>query len=103
MPTGGDISRKNDKNKYETQKGMIQAVYKYKAVLGSTTQALRAQRALATASIPSEVVKTGSGASHHGCVYGIEFEAIQYKNVRMILSSARINVRGYITDTDDGR
>lgn len=79
---------------------MIQAVYKYKAVLGSTTQALRAQKALAAASIPSEVVKTGSGASHHGCVYGIEFDAMQYKNVRMILSSARINVKEYITDAD---
>ena len=59
---------------------------------------MKAQSTLAAAAIRSEVVKTESGTSQHGCVYGVRFPANQYNNVRSILDSAHVTVRRYVSD-----
>ena len=43
------------------------------AILGSVTQAMRAQRALASAAILSEVRKVDAASGRRGCAYGIEY------------------------------
>lgn len=73
-------------------------MFRYKAVIGSTTQAMNAQKTLAKAAIRSDVVKISSGHSNNGCIYGIEFAPEQYRNIRYILSSYGIKVREYITE-----
>jgi hypothetical protein len=73
-------------------------VVRYKAVIGSITGAINAQKALASVHIPSEIVKTSTGSRSSGCVYGIEFSSEQYNNVRRVLDGASIKVREYITD-----
>ena len=62
-------------------------------VVGSMTQALKAQQVLAKAAIPSDVIKTETASSHRGCVYGIRFFCGQENNVRTVLSGARIQVK----------
>lgn len=62
------------------------------AELGSVTNAMKAQKALAAAAIPSAVVKTES-SSRRGCAYGIRFSCNQFNNVRTVLSAARISVK----------
>ena len=64
------------------------------AELGSVTQAMRAQAALAKAAIPSTVVKLKS-ASRRGCVYGISFSRNQSANVRTVLETVEIPVRNW--------
>lgn len=64
-----------------------------RAYLGSMTSTLAAQRALATAAVRSEVVKTDSDA--RGCSYALTFPRAQLSNVRAILTAAHINVRRY--------
>ena len=63
------------------------------AELGSVTYAMKAQRALAEAAIPSTVVKAESSSSRRGCVYGIRFSCLQENNVRTVLANARIPVK----------
>ena len=60
--------------------------------LGSITQAMRAQKALAEAAIPSRVIKT-EGTSRRGCAYGLSFSCEQEKNVRYVLTQSRISVK----------
>ena len=62
------------------------------AELGSMTGALKAQRALSAAAIPSFVEKIES-SSRRGCSYGIRFSCNQHGNVRAVLSAARISVK----------
>ncbi len=62
------------------------------AEIGSVTQAIRAQNALASAAIPSNVIKSQS-SSRHGCVYGVSFSCAQENNVRTVLTNAKIPVR----------
>ena len=62
------------------------------AELGSMTSAAKAQSTLATAAIPSAIVKTES-SSRRGCSYGIRFSCQQRNNVKMVLSAARIPVK----------
>ena len=81
-------------------KGMIN-VFRYRASIGSTTQALNAQRILSRAYIPSEVVKINSGHSSGGCIYGIEFSYEQYSNVKSILEKGGVRVREYIKKFDE--
>lgn len=66
------------------------------AALGSTTQALGAQRALARAAIRSSVVKLDAKQTTKGCAYGLEFPCAQQNNVRTILESAKIPVKQII-------
>ena len=67
------------------------------AELGSMTLAMKAQSALAKAAIPSNVIKSESSSSRRGCVYGISFSCEQEKNVRTVLSAARITVKRWNT------
>ena len=64
------------------------------AIVGSMTQAMRARDALGEAAIRATVVKVSSSATHNGCAYGVEFPCVQQANVRDVLRSASITVRG---------
>lgn len=68
------------------------------AELGSVTYAMKAQQALATAAIPSTVMKTESSSLRRGCSYGIRFSCNQEANVRAVLSAARISVKQWNTE-----
>ena len=70
--------------------------YECSAELGSVTEAMKAQRVLAAAAIPSEIIRS-EGGRHRGCVFGIGFSCAQTNNVRAVLSSARITPRGWKT------
>lgn len=66
------------------------------AALGSMTQVLGAQRALARAAIRSSVVKLDAKYTTKGCTYGLEFPCAQQNNVRTILQSAGIPIKQMI-------
>ena len=66
------------------------------AVIGSMTQAMKAQAALAEASIRASVTKISSTKSQTGCVYGLDFPCRQADNVRQVLEDAKIPVRQYL-------
>lgn len=79
-------------------------VYSYGclAVIGSMTQALRAQKVLASAAIRTEVVKADSSHTRRGCAYALSYPCVQDGNVRTILLSAGIRARDfYREDADD--
>lgn len=63
------------------------------AAIGSVTQAMKAQRALAQAAIPATVVKWEASSRLRGCTYGVRFSCLQQKNVQTVLASARIAVK----------
>lgn len=63
------------------------------AELGSVTYAMKAQKALAAAAIPSTVIKSESSSSRRGCTYGIQFSCRQEKNVQTVLAAAHIAVK----------
>ena len=65
------------------------------AVMGSMTQALRAQKVLADAAVRTEVVKADSAHTRRGCAYALSYPCLQDGNVRTILSSAGIRVRDF--------
>jgi hypothetical protein len=65
------------------------------AEIGSVTQALNAQKALAASAIPAKVVKKDSASRQKGCVYGLEISCRQLENARAILESAKIPVRAW--------
>ena len=65
------------------------------AVTGSMTNALKAQKTLAVAAIPSSVKKVSSQGGR-GCVYGVNYSCAQARNVRVVLENANINVKQYI-------
>ena len=69
------------------------------AELISITQAQKAQRALASAVIPSEIIKISGSANRKGCTYGISFECRQKNNVIAVLSAAGISVKRW-NETD---
>ena len=66
------------------------------ASLGSITVATRAQRALANAAIYSEIVKLGDDSLGKGCTYGLEFGCSSKDNVKAVLESAGIRIRGFV-------
>ena len=68
--------------------------YECSAELGSVTEAMKAERVLAAAAIPSEIIKI-EGSRRRGCVFGIGFSCSQQNNVRAVLSAARINPRNW--------
>ncbi len=63
------------------------------ADLGSVTYAMKAQRILSNAAIPSSVIKSDTSSRHRGCTYGIRFSCQQKNNVRTVLEAARISVK----------
>ena len=72
------------------------------AVMGSMTQAMRAQKVLAGAAVRAEVVKADSAHTRRGCAYALSYPCSQESNVRTILSGAGIRVRDYYReDADD--
>ncbi|MBQ1981645.1 MAG: hypothetical protein IIV80_03490 [Clostridia bacterium] len=66
------------------------------AVIGSMTQALRAQNLLADAAIRSTVTKISSSETRGGCAYGVDYPCTQAANVRTVLESAGLRVRQYL-------
>ena len=62
------------------------------AELQSMTVAQKAQRVLAAAAIPAEIIKLDS-SRRKGCSYGIEFACNPKINVNYALSSAGITVK----------
>ncbi len=64
------------------------------AAIGSITQAMKAQKLLAAAAIPTTVIKNeDKGSNGKGCVYGLGFSCLQYKNVQTVLAQERIKVK----------
>ena len=66
------------------------------AVIGSMTQAMRAQSLLAEAAIRSTVVKVSSAKSTGGCAYGVDFPCTQMSNAQTVLTRTGIRVREYL-------
>lgn len=68
--------------------------------LGALTLALKAQRALGEAAIPSRVVKNGSSSfGSKGCSYGLDFSCSQRQNVESVLASGGIKVKRWIEES----
>lgn len=63
------------------------------AVIGSVTQAMRAQKALTAAAIYSRVEKAESSAAGKGCAYGVVFACSQEAMAERALRAAGIRVR----------
>ena len=81
-------------------KGGVNMLEKYKyqssaAIMGTLTNAQKAQRALSAAAIPSKIVKQSSSGSYRGCVWSVEFSYSQKQNARIVLSNAGISVRAW--------
>ena len=76
---------------------MTRDSYKYEcsAEIGSVTEAMKAQKVLAAAAIPSEIIKKEGSSRRRGCVFGIGFSCAQLNNVRAVLGSARIYPRAF--------
>ena len=66
------------------------------AVIGSMTQAMKAQSILSEAAIRGTLTKISSSRTMGGCAYGVDFPCTQSGNVRMILDRAGIRVREYL-------
>ena len=65
------------------------------AIIGSMTQAIRAQRVLASAAIRAEVVKADAADARRGCAYALSYPCTQGANVRAVLKSGGVRVRAY--------
>lgn len=63
------------------------------AVMGTLTNAQKAQRVLSTAAIPSSLTKNEASSSHKGCVWSVTFSCNQLGNVKSVLYSAGIHVK----------
>ena len=66
------------------------------AVIGSMTQAMKAQTILAEAAIRTSLTKISSGKTTGGCAYGVDFLCAQSANVRVILEKGGVRVREYL-------
>ena len=64
------------------------------AVIGSLTQAMKAQSALSNAAIFSRVEKADSATTRRGCSYALSYPCSQEANVRAVLKNAGIRLRG---------
>ena len=65
------------------------------AIMGTLTNAQKAQKALSAAAIPTSVGKLESSSSNRGCVWSVNFSCNQMRNVRSVLASAGINVKSW--------
>ena len=65
-------------------------------MIGSMTQAMKAQSILAEAAIRAHISKISSSGAAGGCAYGVDFPCTQSANVKMILNRAGIRVREYL-------
>ena len=64
------------------------------AVIGSLTLTMRAQSVLSNAAIFSRVEKADSATTRRGCAYALSYPCSQEENVRTVLKSAGIRLRG---------
>ena len=71
---------------------------KCKLSVGSVTNAEKAMRALARATIYSEIVKLDSAGRGKGCVYGLELPCSQLDNAKAVLRSAGIKAKDLSSD-----
>ncbi len=62
-------------------------------VIGSMTQAMRAQSVLAAAAIRTEVVRAESSRTGRGCAYALSYPCIWENDAKRILRDAGIRVR----------
>ena len=65
------------------------------AVIGSMTQAMRAQALLSRAAIRTEVIKADSARLGRGCAYALSYHCAQNENLKRVLRDAGIRVRSY--------
>ncbi len=68
------------------------------AVIGSMTQAMKAQSLLADAAIRGGITKISSAGTHNGCAYGVEFPCTQSANARTVLERGGVRVREYLQE-----
>jgi hypothetical protein len=68
------------------------------AVIGSMTQAMKAQSVLSEAAIRSTLTKISSSRTHNGCAYGVDFPCTQSGNVRTVLERVGVRVRDYLKE-----
>ena len=66
------------------------------AAVSSVTLAIKAQRALSSSGIPSEVISLAANQTRRGCAYGLEFSCAEEATVRTLLRSARIPISQYL-------
>ena len=66
------------------------------AVMGSMTNALQAQKALANAALYVSVTKVSSSSSTNGCSYGISYSCVTEQQIRAVLSNAGLTVKKYM-------
>ena len=73
--------------------------YLCSAAIGSVTEAMRAERALAAMAIRSDVIKTERNG-RRGCIYGVSFPCAEENNVRSALGAAKISVKEWVSSND---
>ncbi|MBE6693252.1 MAG: DUF3343 domain-containing protein [Ruminococcaceae bacterium] len=66
------------------------------AVIGSMTNAMKAQNILASSAVFATVIKVSSIDTDSGCAYGVTFHCSQKSTVRTVLSGANIKVRKFL-------
>ena len=64
------------------------------SVIGSMTQAMKAQKALERAAIPARVEKADSSATRRGCAYAVIYDCSWEGAVREVLRREEIPIRG---------
>lgn len=72
---------------------MIDSRAECRVELGSMTLALKAQKILGAAAIPSTVIKLSAEGRGRGCSYGLRFSCAQRRNLFSLLENERIRVR----------
>ncbi len=65
------------------------------AIMSTLTNAQMAQKVLAAAAIPSNVVKAPPSEAHRGCAWSVSFSCNQMQNVKTVLSANGISVRAW--------
>lgn len=65
------------------------------ALVGSLTDAMRAQNALTYSGIRAEVVQANQASVKRGCAYAIRFFCDEQERIRPLLRNAGIRVRSY--------
>lgn len=65
------------------------------AVIGSMTQAMRAQSILSAASIRTRLIKADSAKTGGGCAYALSYACEQDDNVRGVLYNAGIRPHSF--------
>ena len=76
---------------------MKQSNYSCSLPIGSVTEALKASRALSSASVYAEVIKTDK-QKRGGCIYGISFTCAEERKVRSILEARGIRIKTFYDD-----